>query len=868
MNRRSNSMLVKHHQHRKLSSVDSTAIKVTEINHQNIVNENITNITNITNDGAKVQISETDANGLLLDEKGVLSMNKASPSQHGTVKIGESLQTDNNGELNSAFFHLHHDAEVTTNEKYIIAPSESFTEKILYPPSHHYSDNTPSNISISDLKSAINDFKELVGQTQTKYHSEGGDKTAYHIEYTNNNDHTRSVLLEEKNGSYQIVEVDVSTHSLGAPHKFYNAVFAKEGVFSSGSLYVGDVHLHLDGQGRLSLPRANATAPFSIGGETTNAFTDELKNKLENMGDNQLQKASNSQLGVVKVGSGLSVDGDGVLSNDYELPKASTTELGGMKVGGGLLVDGDGVVSNNYDLPKSSSSQLGGVKVGGGLMVDGDGVLDLPKASDSQLGGVKVGSGLSVDGDGVLELTKASDSQLGGVKVGSGLMVDGDGVLSNNYDLPKSSSSQLGGVKVGSGLSVDGDGVLELTKASDSQLGGVKVGSGLMVDGDGVLSNNYDLAKASDSQLGGVKVGSGLMVDGDGVLSNNYDLVKASDSQLGGVKVGSGLMVDSDGVLSNNYDLSKASESQLGGVKVGGGLSVDGGGVLELTKASDSQLGGVKVGSGLMVDGDGVLSNNYGLPKASDSQLGGVKVGGGLSVDGDGVLSNNYDLPKASGSQLGGVKVGSGLLVDGDGVLKANHGAGLGIDSNNNNELIVKLSDSDSNLEIKDTGLSLKNDVNLSGTLTADKVVTSGLDAVSLDIGSKFKFWDSNGVSPLLQIGHQALTETGANAFHSPTQIIMGLYNEFYPFMQIVSIEDTGGWIDFVSGSDVPSDHNGGRIRGQGAFLELAHQTEVLIVSPSLRVTASEVDFSNLPTSNPGVRGRLWQSDGYVRISP
>ena len=55
---------------------------------------------------------------------------------------------------------------------------------------------------------------------------------------------------------------------------------------------------------------------------------------------------------------------------------------------------------------------LGGVKVGTGLSITPDGVLsstggggsDLPIASASQLGGVKVGTGLSVAVDGTLSV--------------------------------------------------------------------------------------------------------------------------------------------------------------------------------------------------------------------------------------------------------------------------------------------------------------------------------------------------------------------------------------------------------------------------------------------------------------------------------
>ena len=89
--------------------------------------------------------------------------------------------------------------------------------------------------------------------------------------------------------------------------------------------------------------------------------------------------ATTSSLGVVKVGSGLSVAGDGTLSwNGTALPIASATVLGGIKVGSGLAIAGDGTLSATatpYVLPTASAGTLGGVRIGAGLTIDGSGIL-------------------------------------------------------------------------------------------------------------------------------------------------------------------------------------------------------------------------------------------------------------------------------------------------------------------------------------------------------------------------------------------------------------------------------------------------------------------------------------------------------------
>ena len=59
------------------------------------------------------------------------------------------------------------------------------------------------------------------------------------------------------------------------------------------------------------------------------------------------------------------------------IPTASATELGGIKVGTGLSIDSNGVLSgsNQYVLPNASASELGGIKVGSGLSIDANGTL-------------------------------------------------------------------------------------------------------------------------------------------------------------------------------------------------------------------------------------------------------------------------------------------------------------------------------------------------------------------------------------------------------------------------------------------------------------------------------------------------------------
>lgn len=127
----------------------------------------------------------------------------------------------------------------------------------------------------------------------------------------------------------------------------------------------------------------------------------------------EVEPATPSKLGGIKVGSGLSVTQDGTLSaNAQALEPATASKLGGIKVGSNLSITQDGTLSadtQQYTLPPATQNTLGGIKVGSRLSVTQDGTLSadsqqytLPPATQSTLGGIKVGSNLSITQDGTL----------------------------------------------------------------------------------------------------------------------------------------------------------------------------------------------------------------------------------------------------------------------------------------------------------------------------------------------------------------------------------------------------------------------------------------------------------------------------------
>lgn len=93
---------------------------------------------------------------------------------------------------------------------------------------------------------------------------------------------------------------------------------------------------------------ANTCKNFSTDGGDTFVIGGKLvieeSAEVEGLAADPLQKASADTLGGIKVGDGLSIDSDGVLSTD-PIEAATTETLGGVIVGSGLSIDSDGVLS-------------------------------------------------------------------------------------------------------------------------------------------------------------------------------------------------------------------------------------------------------------------------------------------------------------------------------------------------------------------------------------------------------------------------------------------------------------------------------------------------------------------------------------------
>lgn len=101
-------------------------------------------------------------------------------------------------------------------------------------------------------------------------------------------------------------------------------------------------------------------------------------------------------------------------NGQYTLPTASVVTKGGIKVGEGLTMDGEVLKNTNptpatpYTLPIASQNTLGGIKIGNNLSIDQNGVLSVTGGGGGgstvtvqqiQTSGIKIAT-ITVDGNG------------------------------------------------------------------------------------------------------------------------------------------------------------------------------------------------------------------------------------------------------------------------------------------------------------------------------------------------------------------------------------------------------------------------------------------------------------------------------------
>lgn len=173
--------------------------------------------------------------------------------------------------------------------------------------------------------------------------------------------------------------------------------------------------------------------------------------------------ATDTTKGVVQIGAGLSVSA-GLISSG-----AATTSVIGQIRGDGTFAITSGVLSQSTP---ATTSVLGLVKVGSGVSIDGAGVLTRTasnaNATTSSKGIVQVGAGLDVSA-GVISTSVASTTARGAVKAGDGFVM-GFGATENVMNINMASDGTPGLMSTTSSIATTANGVITINSSAISSL--------------------------------------------------------------------------------------------------------------------------------------------------------------------------------------------------------------------------------------------------------------------------------------------------------------------------------------------------------------------------------------------------------------
>ena len=261
-----------------------------------------------------------------------------------------------------------------------------------------------------------------------------------------------------------------------------------------------------------------------------------------------LPVATASVLGGVKQGSNVTIDGNGVISvaTPYSLPASTASVLGGVIVQSsnisGLVNTGGSIV-----LAKASASDLGGVKIGSGISIAGDGTISattytLPTASQSTLGGVKIDGSTITISSGTISSTisAATTSALGGVIIPA-VGTSGINNTSGTIGLATATTTQLGGITVdGTTIAINSSTIsVPMFSASKIAIGN---SAGLTSQGANAIAIGYFAGKTSQAANTIILNASGSEVNGVSAQASSFYVnpIRSTNPQAGFVYYNSG----------------------------------------------------------------------------------------------------------------------------------------------------------------------------------------------------------------------------------------------------------------------------------------------------------------------------------------
>jgi hypothetical protein len=429
--------------------------------------------------------------------------------------------------------------------------------------------------------------------------------------------------------------------------------------------------------------------------------------------------ATTSQLGVIRVGLGLSVDGDGTLN-----VTSATQILRFWNLSDDLTTNGFSIVSGEPNTV-SALTPVPQLTIGSGDRTKLKAGLVFPSRTTSTTGvanliansSVSMGIGLpegSISGNYVSVSTATITASGKLTQSGGDVLLGGDvygsttaaslnvrapfvrfaGTLTGttNTDPVKVGS---GGVRFSDGSTIASGNVATfntLTVSATATINSVVVGASGIRFSDGTRQTSATTSTFNTLTVNSTATINNIVVGSTGIKFNDGTILTTTNG-FGGTGTGIANIIAGQGITTSTtgtaviVGLSTATASVIGGIKQGVGFTVNTQtAVMNLSTATTSTLGGVRIGEGLQINsstgvlsiaftttffaeaGQGITTSSntvtgalvFGLNTATTTGIGGIKQGLGFSVNTQTAVMN---LNTATAADIGGVKVGQGLNI-------------------------------------------------------------------------------------------------------------------------------------------------------------------------------------------------------------
>lgn len=331
-------------------------------------------------------------------------------------------------------------------------------------------------------------------------------------------------------------------------------------------------------------------------------------------------------------------NGGGGTGGNYTLPIASASILGGVKIGSGLSIDGSGVLSATGGAGSTYTASNGLTAIGndiqlGGSLTKSDTlstqgfILNILGTSNNRIANIEntgTGKGLVVtaDNDDAINAASTSGTAIGAVSVnGTAISAASENNTAGQFDVKPSSGNSVvpvlsivrstsGVVSAGIGLSID---LYNQTVSGGGRISNKIISKWLLADNTSTLKSSFVIQGVNDNTGSGNRIDN-LTLNGDGALAlNQYGLgtftgtptynlgVDASGNIIeiaAGGGGGGGTYTASNGLTMNGSDI------QLGGTLTGNTiiatnlytLNITGNQVSQLVNVTNSHVGGSETG--------------------------------------------------------------------------------------------------------------------------------------------------------------------------------------------------------------------------------------------------------------------------------